>query len=116
MNTRTNARGSHILETIDPDSDRYAYDRELCRKRGWAQYDTFADASYFGVWVHHTTRKIVTFAEGDVRIVTSPTAAIFAAELANMATFYGSPPPAATVIDSSGNVSRIYDAEAAHGR
>ena len=31
--------------------------------------DTDQDAWYFGVWVHPITRRVVTYAEGDVTIV-----------------------------------------------
>ena len=68
-------------------------------KGGWEQYDTDQDANYFGVWVNTSTRQVLTYAEGDIDLVTCHTIETFRAELASMAEFYGDPPPAFISID-----------------
>lgn len=87
-----NDRGNRVRRWRDmnPEATRYAYDLIHCATdRGWCQYDTPQDASYFGCWVHHEERLIVTFAEGDVILVDCPTPNQFQQELADMARFYG---------------------------
>ena len=93
------------------EGDRYQFDFDHCTSaKGWTQYDTDQDASYFGVWVHQEQRQVLTFAEGDLSLVTCPTADHFRAELAGMAKSYGDPPPAFVAIDTeTGNVTRYYD-------
>ena len=71
-----NDRGNRVRRWRDmnPEATRYAYDLIHCATdRGWCQYDTPQDASYFGCWVHHEERLIVMFAEGDVILVDCPT-------------------------------------------
>jgi hypothetical protein len=89
-----NERGNVILRNQHADrairlanaGSRYAYDCGPCRN--WQQLDTWQDASYFGVWVHPTTRRIFTYCEGDRILVTCPTPASFRAELADARDFY----------------------------
>ncbi len=61
---------------------RYKYDCGECSyKNGWAQLDTAQDASYFGTWINPTTRKIKTYCEGDVTVITVDTDAELVAEV-----------------------------------
>jgi hypothetical protein len=87
---------------------RYTYDEALCAA-GWQQYDTKQDAYYFGKWVQVIERKMFCYAEGDRTLVTCPTPEAFAAELQDMAAFYGDPPPSFIVIDTAGRVTAVYD-------
>jgi hypothetical protein len=90
--------------------DRCAFDLRHCPGPDWRQYDTEQDAWYFGVWVHVSNRWIVTYAEGDLCLVRCADDAAFAAKLAAMEEFYGSPPPAFTVIlPDEKKVVKIYD-------
>lgn len=116
--TETNRHGSTVERSFVCDGDRYHFDFVLCTPaKGWQQYDTDQDAWYFGVWVNREERKTLCFAEGDITITTSPTEEIFEAELAAMAEFHGSPPPAFVVIDTdSGQVTEHYDEAGAFGR
>ena len=64
MTTETNERGNKIRRGFVM-GDRYAFDFKHCTAlKGWRQFDTEQDASYFGVWVHTGKRQVVTFAEG----------------------------------------------------
>jgi hypothetical protein len=112
VSKRINERGNAIYDSFHPVRERYYYDQRLVfsrRRRGWRQYDTDQDAWYFGVWVQLERRMVLVFAEGDASLIVCPTVESFRAELASMAAFYGDPPPAWTVIDADGRVTRIYD-------
>ena len=62
------------LHAFNPDSNRYAFDFELCSARhGWAQLDTSQDASYYGNWANPFTLQVVTYQEGDETLQTSET-------------------------------------------
>ena len=111
-----NDRGNAIERTFIMDGSRYAFDAQCSRAKGWTQYDTDQDAWYFGVWVHAADRKIVTYAEGDVSVVTCPTEESFRDELASMAAFYGAPPPAFKAIGEGGSVTHYYDTDGLFGR
>lgn len=57
-----------------PMRERYHYDfRECTYAKGWAQIDTWQDASYFGIWTSPTERKILTYCEGDITIQSADT-------------------------------------------
>ncbi|MDP3596957.1 MAG: hypothetical protein Q8S75_08200 [Nitrospirota bacterium] len=87
-----NDRGNRVCRWRDLhyEATRYPYDLIHCAAdRGWVQYDTPQDASYFGCWVQYEERLIVTFAERDVILVDCPTPGSFHLELADMARFYG---------------------------
>jgi hypothetical protein len=102
----TNERGNTITRAFYGERQRYKYDLELCASAdGWIQYDTREDAWYFGVWVHPQRRLILTFAEGDETLTECPTEAGYRAELADMAAFYGPPPPFAVALDNDGTVT-----------
>jgi hypothetical protein len=48
-------------------SDRYEFDWGECSlDKGWAQVDSRQDAWYFGTWANPTTRKMLTYVEGDI--------------------------------------------------
>ena len=112
-----NARGNTVERGSDFGGDRYRYDfKVLTPAKGWQQYDTSQDASYFGVWVNRKKRMTFTLCEGDTILVTCPTQASFEAELADMAKFYGPPPPMAVAIDHAGRRTAYYDESAAFGR
>ncbi len=113
----TTKHGSRITRDFIPNSSRHHWDDFLLfKQKGWAQYDTTQDAWYFGVWVNHGSRLIVTYCEGDVTILESPDADTLKKELAEMAEFYGPPPPAAIYYSADGERTEIYDATALHGR
>jgi hypothetical protein len=109
--TTTDANGVTTQRWEFVEGDRYQFDFKHCHPRnGWKQYDTDQDAWYFGVWVHSGRRQILTFAEGDLSLVTCPTTAHFQTELASMAEFYGESPPAFVAIDhETGSVTKFYD-------
>jgi len=110
IDTETNERGNTIIRAFHFARERYHYDLDECKAaKGWKQYDTIQDAPYFGVWVHPERREIVTFAEGDETRVICPTAESYRAELADMAAFYGPPPPAFKTIDEDGTLTEYYD-------
>lgn len=70
--------------------DRYKFDFDLCSvANGFAQVDTREDASYFGIWANPFTRKVVTFAEGDVTIETAETDEEFTRAIRNLEEYYG---------------------------
>ena len=95
---------------------RYLFDGSVCTKaRGWTQYDTDQDASYFGIWVHHDNLGVVTFAEGDLTYFKARDADAFAAEIEGMNAFY-KPAPAFTTIDADGRLTRHYSEEGLMGR
>lgn len=83
------------------DRDRYMVDfADNFKAEGWQQYDTDQDAHYFGVWVNPDRLQTLTYAEGDWSLIQCDNQSAYQAELAGMAKFYGSPPPAFTVIDT----------------
>ncbi|MCR9254746.1 MAG: hypothetical protein NXI16_01470 [Alphaproteobacteria bacterium] len=107
--TRT-TDGCGIYRAHFSGTDRYYFDFGPCGPRtGWEQFDTRQDGSYFGIWVNPDCRLILTFAEGDVSLETCIFERIFKERLAEMAGFYGDPPPAFTVIDRDGSVTEVYD-------
>lgn len=68
--------------SFNPMTDRYAFDFKTCTAdKGWAQMDTKQDASYYGVWVNPTLRKLVSYCEGDVTFQECETDAEFTTEL-----------------------------------
>lgn len=72
-------------------ADRDWFDARLRPVAGWAQIDTWQDARFFGVWTHPATRRIVTFAEGDVTIEILPDAGAYRAALSRALAFYDIP-------------------------
>lgn len=102
-----NERGNCVFPMFIGSQERYRFDFALL-PQGWKQYDTYQDAWYFGVWVHTEKRLVLTFAEGDLTLVTCPTIDGLRAELASMAEFYGDPPPAFVSIGADG-ITNHYD-------
>lgn len=62
-----NRRGNDIYHRWLP-VNRYFFDRILMNK-GFKQFDTAQDASYFGVWVSPEQLCSVSYVEGDVIVV-----------------------------------------------
>jgi hypothetical protein len=62
--------------------DRYHFDFHRCAySKGFAQFDSPQDASYYGTWANPTTLTIVSYCEGDVTESTADNAQEFCEEL-----------------------------------
>ena len=106
----TNSRGNEVKRGFNPLTERYDFDFNICTpEKGWQQYDTTQDASYFGVWVNAEKRIIKTFAEGDIMDVICKDENSYHAELKSMAECYGNPPPAFRIITDEGKQIHLYD-------
>lgn len=107
----TNERGNHMHSAFIGDRNRYHFDFKECKSEdGWEVYSTDQDASYFGVWVHIEKRMMVTYAEGDLTVVTCPTLESFRAELKDASEFYGEVTlPSMITIDDEGKVTHYID-------
>lgn len=106
---RMNERGN-LLITARVEGDRYVYDFQTCTpEKGWQQWDTAQDASYFGIWVQRELRLTLSFVEGDLKLCWCSTIESFRAEISSMEGFYGEAPPAATGIGADGTVTHFYD-------
>jgi len=104
-----NQFGSELIRGFNP-GDRYQYDFGPCSsQKGWTQYDTSQDASYFGIWVHVEKRLIFSFCEGDTCLTKCVSLESFRDELKHMAEFYGEAPPAFKVITKEGQLIEYYD-------
>lgn len=87
---RTNERGNRIVNSSSAFGNRYKYDFDICTsEKGWEQYDTNQDASYFGIWCNKEKLTIITYIEGDEIIATCPDKEHYNAEIGNMNEFYG---------------------------
>jgi hypothetical protein len=107
---RTNERGNKLVAGFLLHADRYQFDFTHCTPaKGWKQYNTSQDASYFGVWVNLELRETVTYCEGDLSVVRCEDDAHLKAELDSMAEFYGDPPPMAVAYDADGTETEYYD-------
>jgi len=63
-------------------SDRYRYDFGLCSsKNGFAQIDTWQDASYFGTWANPEKLIIFAYVEGDCYTTKCDTVGEFVSEI-----------------------------------
>lgn len=63
-------------------SDRYKYDFRLCSsKNGFAQIDTYQDASYYGTWANPEKLIIFSYCEGDCYTTICETVEEFVAEI-----------------------------------
>jgi hypothetical protein len=61
-------------------ADRYLYDFGACSiAKGWAQFDSAQDASYFGNWVNPVKREWFAYCEGDTTLIRCESDAEFAA-------------------------------------
>jgi hypothetical protein len=72
-------------------ADRYGHDARRTYAAGWAQVDTYQDASYFGIWTNPTTREIFTYCEGDETLETCSDDEDYARALREMLDCYHSP-------------------------
>ena len=86
-NTRTNERNNTVQSTFRS-TERYEWDQPEFFKQGWEQYDTSQDAWYFGVWVNKQTKQILTYAEGDIILISCPTIESYNEEIKHMNNFY----------------------------
>lgn len=99
-----NANGNVVTRRSVLHESRYVYDFRLCTKeKGWQQFDTDQDASYFGVWVNIEQRQVLTYAEGDETLVACESDEALRLELASMEKFYGKAPASFVVFDQDGN-------------
>lgn len=107
---RTNDRGNQVYSEFIGSMDRLHFDFKECKgEDGWKQFDTEQDAWYFGVWIHVEKRMTVTYAEGDLTVVTCPSLETFRAELEDAEKFYGAVPCSLIGIDDDGQVTKYYD-------
>ena len=54
------------------EADRYLFDFDMCSPhKGWAQVDSSQDAPYYGTWANPGALRVITFAEGDVTVLTA---------------------------------------------
>jgi hypothetical protein len=81
-------------------AERYDFDVKFTADNGWAQIDTWQDASYFGVWVNPFDRKIFTFCEGDKSLESCDTDEDFKAALRACLEFYDRGEGRRTMIDA----------------
>jgi len=69
-------------------TERYEFDWGMCSiSEGFAQVDTWQDASYFGMWANPETLTIVCYCEGDVSITTAETPQEFVEEILKIKTW-----------------------------
>ena len=116
FNSTEESENGTVRRTFVMGISRYTFDGWVCTKaRGWTQYDTDQDASYFGIWVHRDNLEVVTFAEDDLTYFKARDAEAFALEIEGMNAFY-TPAPAFTTIDADGRLTRHYDEEGLMGR
>ena len=86
---RENERGNTVYDMHYPD-ERYRVDfADDFGSEGWEQFDTDQDAPYFGVWMNKTTRRTLTYAEGDWMVVTCSDDEHYNAEVLDAIRFYG---------------------------
>jgi len=85
-----NERGNTVDRRFIPNGERYQWDfDEKFRAKGWEQYDTNQDAWYFGVWINKKLLQILTYAEGDITLISCHDENHFNAEIKAMNEFYG---------------------------
>lgn len=80
-------KGDRTIYRLSFGENRYTFDNALC-SAGWEQFDTSQDAWYFGVWVNPQTFMVMTYAEGDLSLVTCDTRQAYNAEIERMCEFY----------------------------
>lgn len=72
----------YTITRLRQGTDRYVFDTHYCKaSEGWAQVDTAQDAWYYGGWANPITRRMTTYAEGDVTITDCATDEAFIAEI-----------------------------------
>ena len=65
---RTTRWGNTLRETFLMEGDRYIFDFQMSVDH-WLQLDSENDASFFGNWVNPTTRRTLSYLEGDLYLV-----------------------------------------------
>ena len=91
--TRTSQSGNK-LEQIFISGERYAFDFSDEYRNNWIQYDTDQDDWYYGVWYNPAKMQTLSYAEGDIYLVTCDNWDAFINEMQDLDSFHGSPPPA----------------------
>ena len=91
---KTNEQGNIVYRSFCS-SERYAFD--FHGPKGWKQYDSDQDAWYFGVWYNPSTLQTLSYAEGDITLITCPSWESFIAEMQSMDSFYGKDAPITTI-------------------
>lgn len=82
------AAGVTVTHEFEP-ADRYLYDFGLCSaKNGFAQFDTDADASYYGNWLNPFKWVLFSYCEGDCTTTECETAADFVSEVRRVAAYF----------------------------
>jgi hypothetical protein len=103
-----NAQGNIIIREFREGRQRYHYDFNLLEK-GWKQFDTDQDASYFGIWHSEDEMRFLTFAEGDETLVICKDAVGYNKELDSMLEFYKPTPFAVSIDLDGGSKTQYYD-------
>ena len=98
IKTRTSTAGNKLEQVFLP-SERYAFDFKDYSHKGWMQYDTDQDAPYYGVWYNPRALQTLSYAEGDIYLVTCDNWDQFTAEMAGLDSFHGAPPAAFITAD-----------------
>jgi len=111
---RVNDRGNRVQNSYIH-GDRYQFDfDDAFRGQGWQQLDTVDDASYFGIWTHRDRLQVLTFAEGDVTLITAPTAEAYNLEVQAIFAFHDVAPGYSMVDPGDGTVTRVFEDRARH--
>lgn len=80
-------RTSEFLST-----SRYTYDSGMCSSRnGFAQIDTWQDASYYGIWANPEKFIIFSYCEGDCSTTECENVEEFIAEINSIRQWAGAP-------------------------
>lgn len=109
---RTNKCGNTIYDMFDS-TERYVVDCAEDFSDGWQQFDTNQDAPYFGFWTNKSKRLTLCYCEGDWSLVVCQDDAHYDAEIRDAIEFYTAA-PFATVINSSGGVTRYFEDQSQH--
>jgi len=111
---RINTRGNRVQGAFIP-GDRYQFDYDdAFRGQGWQQLDTVDDASYFGIWTHPARLQVLTYAEGDLTLITAPTAEAYNLEVRAIFAFHDAAPGYSMVDPGDGTVTRVFEDRARH--
>ncbi len=86
MRGNLNKQGNWLVEENFFFRNRYYYD--ACLDNDWQRVSTDQDADYFSVWYNEETMQILTYAEGDVSLVTCLNSKQYEREFRAMWTFY----------------------------
>ena len=105
--TRTRDDGSKIDDYFTMEGSRYTFDGLLSSVEGWEQFDTNQDRhGIFGIWINRDKSMTVTYVEGELQVKYEiPDMDI---EYQSLVDYHGPPPPAFTVYDADGTVTKHY--------